>query len=197
MLLLFAHLTRDPQFCCLTCSICREWQWCPLLVPDGTWNLPTWPTFHTLALRATQTIRHQARPTKETCTTRPRALLSILLQADSAWTLPPLPLSRRSPWPCAETCLLLQNHPCSNLLLPSNTTHLRWPKWEYISPFYASMRGNSRNDKIQDSPSLKSANGNPASSGNKIKVTVVLTSELCLTLLSLISVCVHWRWSSW
>ena len=69
--------------------------------------------------------------------------------------------------------------------------------WEYISPFYASMRGNSKNDKIQDSPSLKSANGNPASSGNKIKVTVVLTSELCLTLLSLISVCVHWRWSSW
>ena len=38
---------------------------------------------------------------------------------------------------------------------------------------------------IQDSPSLKSANGNPASSGNKIKVTLVSISELWITLLLL------------
>jgi len=47
----------------------------------------------------------------------------------------------------------------------------------------------------QDSPSLKSANGNPASSGNKIKVTLISTSELCIFSFPN-SVRLHWRWCS-
>ena len=101
---------------------------------------------------------------------KPRFPLEPSLLCTSVSALPGL--AQKSA--CRPRITLAQTCPCPATPHTSGRSFL-FPYEKFIS-----------NDaKLQDSPSLKSANGNPATSGNKIKVTLVSSSGICVTLLLL------------